>query len=102
VLATDAPDSQQELARLMAKPPPVMVAVVDGLEEKGLFARRRSPEDRRRSVVEPTAAGLDVLARADAVAERVIVDLFSTLDDDERAAFHATLRRAMAGEALPA
>src|SRR3712207_6507536 len=46
VLATDQPESQQELARLMGKAPPIMVAVVDQLEAKGLVARRRS-EDRK-------------------------------------------------------
>jgi DNA-binding MarR family transcriptional regulator len=102
ILATDRPASQQELARLMAKPPPVLVAVVDALEDRGLVVRRRDPRDRRRSVVEVTDAGLEVLARADEVAQQVVADLFGTLDADELAGLHATLKRAMAGEALAA
>src|SRR3954454_16411389 len=47
VLATDQPDSQQELARLMGKAPPIIVAAVDDVEEKGLVARRRDERDRR-------------------------------------------------------
>jgi DNA-binding MarR family transcriptional regulator len=102
VLETDKPDSQQELARLMAKAPPIMVAAVDSLEERGLVVRRRAPNDRRRSVVEVTDAGREMLARADAIGERVIADLFGALDADERAALHETLRRAMSGAPVAA
>jgi DNA-binding MarR family transcriptional regulator len=102
VLATDQPESQQELARLMAKAPPLMVAVVDELEAKGLVARRRSQHDRRRSVVELTDAGHAMLARADAVADEVTKELFGALDADERVALHQTLRRAMAPEPVAA
>src|SRR5215207_601248 len=79
VLATDQPESQQELARLMGKAPPIMVAAVDELEEKGLVARRRSSRDRRRSVVEVTDAGREVLAKADAIADRLTAELFGAL-----------------------
>jgi DNA-binding MarR family transcriptional regulator len=98
VLATDQPESQQELARLMGKAPPLMVAVVDELEAKGLVARRRSSRDRRRSVVEVTDAGREMLARADEVAERITAELFGALSAQEREALHETLRRAMAVE----
>ena len=102
VLATDQPDSQQELARLMGKAPPLMVAVVDELEEKGLVARRRSSTDRRRSVVEVTDAGREMLARADAIADRLITVIFGALSAEERDGLHAPLRRAMAADAVPA
>ena len=102
VLATDQPESQQELARLMGKAPPIIVAAVDELEQKGLVARRRDIRDRRRSVVEVTDAGREMLARADTVAERVIAEIFGALSSDERDALHATLRRAMAVEPVPA
>jgi DNA-binding MarR family transcriptional regulator len=98
VLATDQPDSQQELARLMGKAPPLIVAVVDELEARGLVARRRSERDRRRTVVELTDAGREMLARADAIADRLTAELFGALSADERDALHATLRRAMAVE----
>jgi DNA-binding MarR family transcriptional regulator len=96
VLAADRPESQQELARLMGKAPPLMVAAVDALEAKGLVARRRSDRDRRRSVVELTDEGRAVLAKADAVAQGVVDELFAGLAADERETLHATLRRAMA------
>ena len=102
ILATDEPESQQELARLMGKAPPIMVAVVDELERKGLVARRRSERDRRRSVVELTEEGRAMLQRADALADEVMAELFGSIDADERAALHLTLRRAVAPEPVSA
>jgi DNA-binding MarR family transcriptional regulator len=98
VLATDQPESQQELARLMGKAPPVMVAALDELEEQGLVARRRSSRDRRRSVVEVTDAGREMLAKADVIADRLVAELFGALSAEEREGLHATLRRAMTVE----
>jgi DNA-binding MarR family transcriptional regulator len=89
---------EQALARLMGKAPPLIVAVVDELEARGLVARRRSERDRRRTVVELTDAGREMLARADAIADRLTAELFGALSADERDALHATLRRAMAVE----
>jgi DNA-binding MarR family transcriptional regulator len=102
VLETDRPESQQQLATLMGKAPPVMVQVVDELEEKGLVARRRSQRDRRRSVVEVTDAGREALARADEVADRLITEIFGALTAEERSALHDTLRRGMASERVAA
>jgi len=102
VLATDQPDSQQELARLMGKAPPIIVAAVDELEKKGLVARRRDERDRRRSVVEMTDAGRGMLARADVIADDLIAEIFGALSAEERAALHETLRRAMAVEPVAA
>ena len=102
VLATDQPESQQDLARLMGKTPPLMVAAVDALEAKGLVARRRSDRDRRRSVVELTDAGREMLAKADAVAQAVADELLAGIGAEEREALHATLRRAMAVDPVPA
>jgi DNA-binding MarR family transcriptional regulator len=96
ILETDQPESQQELARLMGKPPPIMVAVVDDLERKGLAERRRSERDRRRSVVQLTDEGRAMLERADRLADGVMAELFGAIDDEEREALHLMLRRAMA------
>lgn len=52
--------------------PPSLTALVDGCVARGLVERVTSPEDRRRVLHLVTAAGHDVLARADtAVAERL-------------------------------
>jgi DNA-binding MarR family transcriptional regulator len=101
VLDGAAPESQQDLARLMGKAPPAIVGLVDELEAKGLVERRRSERDRRRSVVQITDQGRQLLARADEAAERVTSELFAALDDDERDALHDMLRRALTKAGAP-
>jgi DNA-binding MarR family transcriptional regulator len=99
VLADDEPESQQEIAGLLGKAPGVVVAVVDDLEAKGLVERRRSEQDRRRSVVRITPAGRDALHKADAVADEVADAVFAALSPDERVGLHDTLRRALSAQA---
>ena len=60
-----------------------MVALVDALEDKGLVRRHADAADRRRNVVELTAAGRDTLHRtgeAAAEAERRFLAPLSARD----------------------
>jgi len=84
ILASDAPGSQHELAELMGKAPAVIVAAIDRLEERELVARLRDPSDRRRSRVTLTPAGERALARADALAEKAVEEIFGGLDERQR------------------
>lgn len=84
VLASDEPGSQHELAELLGKAPGVIVAAIDGLEERKLVARLRDPSDRRRSRVTLTPAGERVLAQADELAEKAVGEMFGGLDEKER------------------
>ncbi len=95
VLADDRPGSQQELARLLGLVPGLVVGLLDDLEGRGLVARRRSPQDRRRTVVELTDAGRDLLARADALAARVEEELLADAGPAEREALHGVVRAAV-------
>jgi len=61
VLAAHDPLSQLEVAGRLGVDRTTMVALVDTLETKQLVARRRSPHDRRRNIVELTATGREVL-----------------------------------------
>jgi DNA-binding MarR family transcriptional regulator len=73
VLAGDEPASQQQAAQRLGVDRTTMVALVDALEGKGLVQRHADAADRRRNVVELTAAGRDTLHRggeAAAEAER--------------------------------
>jgi DNA-binding MarR family transcriptional regulator len=83
VLASQSPLSQQEAAEAMRIDRTTMVSLVDELEDKGLVERRRSPEDRRKNIVELTAAGRDCLAAAgkarDAVEREFLAPLGDTL-----------------------
>src|ERR1700712_3067700 len=54
VLASREPTSQQEVAQLRSVDRTTMVALLDGLEGRGVISRRPHPTDRRRNVVEMT------------------------------------------------
>lgn len=49
--------SQLEAARKLGVDRTTMVTLVDALEDKGLIERRRSPQDRRKNIVQLTPAG---------------------------------------------
>jgi DNA-binding MarR family transcriptional regulator len=83
VLAGDEPASQQQAAQRLGVDRTTMVALVDALESKGLVSRHADAADRRRNVVELTAAGRDTLHRAGeaaAEAERRFLTPLSTPD----------------------
>jgi DNA-binding MarR family transcriptional regulator len=96
VLGADAPPSQLELAGLCGLLPAQVVPVLDELERRGLVARQRSEEDRRRSVVRLTPAGEDSLAKADELARSIEETLFGELDAGAREQLNGTLRAALA------
>jgi DNA-binding MarR family transcriptional regulator len=64
VLAAGAPLSQQEAAGQLGVDRTTMVALVDALEARGLVGRQRSGADRRKNIVQLTAAGEDCLRGA--------------------------------------
>jgi DNA-binding MarR family transcriptional regulator len=92
VLGTDAPPSQLDLAGLCGLLPAQVVPVLDELERRGLVARQRSEEDRRRSVVRLTPAGEDTLAKADELSRSIEDALFGDLPADARERLNQTLR----------
>jgi DNA-binding MarR family transcriptional regulator len=84
--------SQGEIARRMDVDRTTMVALIDDLQEKGLVERSQDPQDRRRNVVELTAAGRDTVRRAAdlaAEAERTFLRRLSAADAEQ---FRKTLR----------
>lgn len=60
----DVQRSQAEVAQLLGIDRTSMVAVIDQLERKGLVQRRPHGADRRKNIVELTAAGRDLEQRA--------------------------------------
>ena len=64
VLAGHEPASQQQAAQRLGVDRTTMVALLDGLEAKGLVGRRTHADDRRKNIVELTGAGRDTLRRA--------------------------------------
>src|SRR3954451_10683502 len=64
------PESQQQAAGRLGVDRTTMVALLDGLEDKGLVARRPDAHDRRRNVVALTDAGAATLARATRASDK--------------------------------
>jgi DNA-binding MarR family transcriptional regulator len=100
VLGADAPPSQLELAGLCGLLPAQVVPVLDELERRGLVARQRSEEDRRRSVVRLTPAGEESLAKADELAQSIEESLFGELGATAREQLNGTLRAALTRTAV--
>jgi DNA-binding MarR family transcriptional regulator len=93
------PASQQEAARGLAVDRTTMVALIDGLEAKGIVARRASAQDRRRNVVEITASGRRTFAAALAASDEAERAFLGAVMDRERAEeFKAQLRALITGE----
>jgi DNA-binding MarR family transcriptional regulator len=84
LLRDRGPTSQRELGALMGIDPSVLVTLLNPLEADGYLVRERDPTDRRRHVVDLTAAGKKQLERA-AQAQRDAEDeLLAGLTDKQR------------------
>jgi DNA-binding MarR family transcriptional regulator len=75
VLSSDAPPSQLDLAGLCGLLPAQVVPVLDDMERRGFVARQRSETDRRRSVVNLTDKGREILEQADALGRSLVEQL---------------------------
>ena len=87
------PQSQQEAAGRLRVDRTTMVGLVDGLEAKGLVARRVDAGDRRRNVLELTADGHTALARAIRASDEAERQLLAQLDDAESTQLRTLLTR---------
>jgi len=70
---------------------PAMTQLVTRLEKEGLVRRAADPADRRVVLVEPTAAGLDLVAQREAERAEALRDLVAVLDPADREAIDAAL-----------
>ena len=71
-----------------------VVGLLNELEERELITRRRDPADRRRHIVELSAAGTEELTAATARLREVEDDLLKALTAEERASLRVLLMRA--------
>jgi DNA-binding MarR family transcriptional regulator len=92
--------SQQALARHLCTPPSRLVALVDGLDERGLLERRRNPDDRRLHALYVTDAGKELLARVAEVAREHNDQICRSLDPAERSTLTDLLARVAADHDL--
>jgi DNA-binding MarR family transcriptional regulator len=92
-IATGPGRSQQALAQHLGTPATRLVALVDGLEQRGLVERRRNPDDRRLYAVHLTEAGRRFMTELGRVAREHDDALLDGLDAGERVQLHDLLTR---------
>jgi DNA-binding MarR family transcriptional regulator len=77
-----------------------IVGLLNELEAEKLIERQRSPEDRRRHVVELTDAGEKRLAKAEAALAEVEQEVLGALDASQRESLYNLLKLAATGTGL--
>jgi DNA-binding MarR family transcriptional regulator len=93
LIAANPGCSQVDLAASLGMDRATMMALVEGLEKRGLIGRSISIVDRRRHDLHLTELGADTVARARAVIDRHEAELLDGWSDQERRAFVAALKR---------
>jgi DNA-binding MarR family transcriptional regulator len=99
-LATEEGRSQQALGEALQIPPSRMVALVDGLEQRGLLRRRPSPNDRRVRTLHLTDEGRQLLGKIMEISLEHEQQLTGGLQPAEREQLIALLRRLAAEQGL--
>jgi DNA-binding MarR family transcriptional regulator len=101
LLSEQGPVSQQGLADALSLDPSNVVGLLNELEERGLITRRRDPADRRRHIVELSAAGHNELDCTQARLGLVEDELLSALSAEERDTLYHLLLRAVDAKSAP-
>ncbi|MFT4213906.1 MAG: MarR family transcriptional regulator [Microbacterium sp.] len=91
--ASDLHPSQRELAEYLSLDPSQIVALIDGLEARGLVVREPHASDRRLRVIDATAEGHRVYRQARELAVRAEEESLGALDVAERELLRDLLRR---------
>ena len=100
VLREGGGSTQQALSITLEMDGTNIVGLLNELEAKQLIERRRSPEDRRRHLVEVTDVGAEQLAKAECALSAVEDEVLGALDDSQRETLYSLLRQAAAGTAV--
>jgi DNA-binding MarR family transcriptional regulator len=89
--------TQQALATTLAMDGTNIVGLLNELEAEKLIERRRSPEDRRRHLVELTDAGMKQLTKAECALAQVEQEVLGALDASQRETLYNLLQLAASG-----
>jgi DNA-binding MarR family transcriptional regulator len=92
---SDGAMPQQSLCGAMHLDPNNLVLMLNDLEDEGYIERKRDPDDRRRHIVELTAAGKRALERAEKGMESVEDEVLAALDSKQRAELRKLLALAL-------
>lgn len=87
--------TQQELETGLVLDANSVVLILNELEAKQFSVRRRDPQDRRRHIVEMTAAGRRALERADKERESLEAEMLANLSPDERKTLRNLVERVL-------
>lgn len=98
VLRSRGDCTQQGLAATLEMDGTNIVGLLNELEAESLIERRRSPEDRRRHLVELTDAGAKQLAKAEVTLAAIEDEVLGALDESQRATLYTLLLQAARGE----
>ena len=97
VLRDGGGSTQQALAATLAMDGTNIVGLLNDLEAKNLIERRRSPEDRRRHMVELTEAGATQLAKVEVALIAVEDEVLGALGKTQRETLYNLLQQAARG-----
>jgi DNA-binding MarR family transcriptional regulator len=86
---------QQDIQEALVLDPNNVVLLLNELEAAGLAERRRDPLDRRRHVVDITAAGRRALERAERAQASLEDEVLAALTAEERETLRGLLLRAL-------
>jgi DNA-binding MarR family transcriptional regulator len=89
--------TQQALASTLAMDGTNIVGLLNDLEAQKLIERQRSPEDRRRHVVELTNAGAELLAKVEVALIAGEDEVLGALDATQRETLYSLLQQAANG-----
>ena len=89
--------TQQSLATTLEMDGTNIVGLLNELEAEKLIERRRSPEDRRRHLVELTDTGATQLAKVELALAAVEDEVLEALDDSQRHTLYTLLLQAARG-----
>ena len=92
--------SQQVIADQLGTPASRLVALVDGLEKRGILERRRNPDDRRNYALYLTDAGLSFMNRLGMAAREHEDAICAGLSNSQREQLHGLLVRLAAEQQL--
>jgi len=87
--------TQQELETGLVMDANSVVLILNELEAKQFSVRRRDPQDRRRHIVEMTAAGRRALERADKEREGLEAEMLANLSPEERKSLRKLVERVL-------
>jgi DNA-binding MarR family transcriptional regulator len=91
--------TQLEIATKLGIDKSTLVPLLDRLEHDGLIVRTTSERDRRVRIPQATPAGVKIVRQVAIARDAAINDRLAAIPPSERASFHATLWRIVAGPA---